>query len=1457
MKKRYLVTRIICFVLVCCMVLSSPISAKADDDGEDETDLNLEEIRAFDRHGKEMVDEEFQSTPKGEITYIRKHTKATSKINYATKYLIMSAKELSFSTDITMDIQAGSATKSSPYVIVPLTGKDNVTDYDEVITSYFFDNQELNTVAKKLGIRPAEGATTIDIYISHVFEISPAEESAWTSLRSRIGKISNSANSKAGNKNSSHYLTANKYDNGNDSLLWYRTMDEFVKPGGMSTFWSNGAANEKMYDCMNIKLQIAVNPKVYGIPVTVFYYDESTDTAVKEESFDDADLKYGEWWKYNGTYSTNEDGEYYIEEDGTTYIIEEGMSAYRTKKNYTWTGNLSTDADKTTKIKSSGIDVDFANQYYSVKNGNSKTKTIAMYIPVQKINGTTNRDEIPKVIDIPEQEDDPVKINVVYYDVKDKAPVKTITADDGTVGQKDYSIKIKASDCGEGYTVDTTGTVLAAHGSKKAVKTKYTTAEAAEQYTIKSFTSSKVVIESELVEAKYTAVWIPVKEGIGVSVHYIDESGAEIGSDNGGKAEKNKKYTYTVDTSKISSDYEPTPGGSYLENGGTTVNMTVSGSTLIVDKFPFDSSSDLYIPCITKPSAGGSGTFFVWNEMKTQGDAKILSDIYTVTDGIPSTEDEYAKVKAAKYLTKGDLSVFSGSRTYTISVRQWATRSWYEDDGWWEGGDPIFGDPDDPTKITGYTPSYYVDNDVPTGDSGWVTSSVTITLPWTYYTVDDYVLYNYAKAILTNGSVDDKFEVAPSYSKITATGSHSGSESDHVKDPAGYTPGMVVTLSGTISSSSSGYHAPSWPSINGTKAYNTVKTTLGPMQVRNDPFTFAGSTVMSGSWVLETDDHVPNTSKLVKSGTVTGNSPAQTIPALRKNLLFSSTGILRYELESQLNNSYAGIYDANVGVNSVQVHTPIVCDVTVTGDNNKYVQNSTADSSVIQLVVGRSDSPGVSNTATNNPNMTNDFTITFSNNGTHRSINGYRTRDYKKYLKVEQVQFPFDTIVDVNFDYNESNDVLVKAGDWYSLPTGTKTIRCYLPEWVAEGLYDVQFRSIALNGTESSPGREYANLSVSSYIATDSETVQVTGKMYGFTIYDIDAGTEWSDVFRLGTTLKYNYPSKYADGTLSSTYNKNNRYFYVSGLKNELGFSTGVLSKYGFPIVAGNNPKYKNLGVLKAGYTWRFKFDTVSQALTNDAATIKITPSFYWVDSNGNNRVKANLYYTENINGSKKSLVKIGSTLDATNIKKDYAGNDAFGINAEELKTTAAIRGVDYKTWTGTVGNVYSYGSLTSNNLFKTYSNSAYASLMSSRGLTGTKTTNDITKAKQTWYFEYSLPEFHAVPYNFDLEAYVRDKGSVNYKESFWLNDGYIIVNFDISAYDKAGNKIMSYSNEAGAATGFCNMFLTEFNGTNTGTKDVTDADGVTFNFYGGDVFMVYADPKKMISGDYSGDHLN
>jgi hypothetical protein len=122
-----------------------------------------------------------------------------------------------------------------------------------------------------------------------------------------------------------------------------------------------------------------------------------------------------------------------------------------------------------------------------------------------------------------------------------------------------------------------------------------------------------------------------------------------------------------------------------------------------------------------------------------------------------------------------------------------------------------------------------------------------------------------------------------------------------------------------------------------------------------------------------------------------------------------------------------------------------------------------------------------------------------------------------------------------------------------------------------------------------------------------------------------------------------------------------------------------------------------------------------------------------------------------------------------------------------------------------------------------------------------------LTQYMQRWYGNYKLPtNVHAVLSGYDVKGYMKDHG-IDYKESFWLKGGYIIVNFYITTIDKNGKERLSYINANNYLNNSnCSMWVTE--GAIAQKKDDT---GCIMNFKAGDFLIYYADKKY--NDDYEG----
>ena len=348
-----------------------------------------------------------------------------------------------------------------------------------------------------------------------------------------------------------------------------------------------------------------------------------------------------------------------------------------------------------------------------------------------------------------------------------------------------------------------------------------------------------------------------------------------------------------------------------------------------------------------------------------------------------------------------------------------------------------------------------------------------------------------------------------------------------------------------------------------------------------------------------------------------------------------------------------------------------------------------------------------------------------------------------------------------------------------------------------------------------------ANTDLSNYVATDQFDIEVSGRLYGLTIYDVCDYPMWEDIFRVqySLDLKRNQSSIYMDGTKNDTYQKNFRYDYTSGTNDQYGNKTDRLSKYTFPLVDGSHPEYLNQGILKTGYGVRFQLTTIGN-MYSQASSIRIRPKFYCVDKSGNNRQEVSLYYEENIENINRKLVKIGSFLDSSNMKHQEVGNPYTGIPMEEINNTIKIIGKDYASSLYRRKELFNFSDILIASDFRTFP-------------------IDNSKYTQNWYGSYYLPCNLYVTYkDFDVYEYASKYG-ISFREDFWIEDGYLIVNFDIRTLDSNGNEVLSYDN------------MWEVEGM---TSSKVSYDGLEFDFIKGD-FIIYK-INSSIQEDYIVDGL-
>lgn len=804
---------------------------------------------------------------------------------------------------------------------------------------------------------------------------------------------------------------------------------------------------------------------------------------------------------------------------------------------------------------------------------------------------------------------------------------------------------------------------------------------------------------------------------------------------------------------------------------------------------------------------------------------------FTTSAGIPTIESLYGQVEATEYLLGYNFEKKVGKKYYTIKVTRNYILQWYSATPGSAGGSKL------------------VTETVP------VTQNVTVERAYGYWQINNFECYKINNAVISNYALPGgSITLTPNYRYYNppyVTISQSLSENDHIIPPPEVKDGIILSAIVITAPDSKKTTKPAIPKEDFSYL---AKTMTGKIKVKSDYLSFNGAIIMSNS-IMETEASDLDLSSIPQCYSLTDRnvmySPNHVIDATKKNGTYPTFGSLTYIKVAKAGSSRADILQYNInGLNNVVIHTPVVCYASITADNDPYVQLINPTKGSIQLVLDPDS-------------RLSDFTVHISNYNFHSGKQGYFTRDFSKTIRnpflsyissinnllKNQVKFPFDVYLDQGITFQDSDDEFIKAGTWITIDRNTP--RFYLPMTVNEGVYTVNFRTIAVNGEPYLNNTEvHANTQLSNYVATDSIMVEVSGRMFGLKIYDLSDYPMWEEAFRIKNSLDFKKDnSKYTDGTSLDSYNSGRYYTYTIGTNDQYGRDTGRSNQYTFPLVNGSHPKFKNVGILKTGYLFRYSLDTIGN-MFSDACQVSIKPTFNYVDKNGKNRTAVDLYYTESINKKTCSLVKVGSARDKINMKTISTGDLYLGIPKQELKKTAKLRGMTYSAFTSKYSAMFNFSDIRLNWAFRTYVNSPYLSRVKSypsfnemkeEGITE----GEIQERMQRWYGQYYIPnEVHAVVKGFDVMDYA-DKYGIDYKEDFWLEEGYIIVNFSIETVGENGKRRLSYMNASNyLENNNCSMWALE-----GPILSKTSYKGPTFNFYAGDV-MIYYSNKKM-SDDY------
>ncbi|MFD0619032.1 DUF5704 domain-containing protein [Paenibacillus sp. GCM10027629] len=771
--------------------------------------------------------------------------------------------------------------------------------------------------------------------------------------------------------------------------------------------------------------------------------------------------------------------------------------------------------------------------------------------------------------------------------------------------------------------------------------------------------------------------------------------------------------------------------------------------TILWEKDGFQLTTTANIGVGTDPDPGGGGkpggsgqcTFTIGSPM--QSSTVNLSDMdpnangvikadnrdsekFDVLKGIPTSESLFTNAFADNYLFKHIWAKMSGKIDYNCSVDVTYKREW------------TVPGPEVCDDIGKCKPGPAV----PESDTQSKTYSFSFTRDYSYWQINNLEVYKINRASMSNYALPGGMvTMNPSgYSPPSLESKHDDSVNSHVR------PTETASFEFTPPVRTGGLNSPpSLPDDTGTLK-GMAQSNTPESKVNNDMVKFNNNTIMDHSEVTKdgpTPANIPNPTTIGRDVLYKPNNMISSTLLNRADT--PSTGTIYYDLLPNNINGGANTQFPINGINTVTVHTPTVIYAGVSDDqeHNQKTKPNPARSAIIL------DRP---------------FTIMMPTKGQHRSIPGYGNRDYQKYIKLKEVWFPFDV-------KTESGTFIPKK-TWYSIPVSDQSSNFYLPVWVDEGDYTILFRTFA----ENSPGTGFttqtnANLNLVNHVATDTVDVEVIGRVYDFRVTDVEDYL-WEGVFRTGK------------GNQAHT----GKYYWV-GPNGIDGALRGNQEPFVLPILKGSNPLQGHSNItVKQGY--KFKFDLKTKGnMFEGQDTIRITPTFYFVDAKGKNRQEVDLYYhTKN-----KYFVKVGS--------KD----DVFPIKAT-LDTR--LRNVPQNEISMTAGTLFDLGLAQGGSNDRSAFIQRYLQLAQREVEIGGFHGLDLSQpmktffgpiqvpagvsvprahaAEQKWYGEYSVPtKSYIVPKGLN----VYQQGRFNDKASFFLKNGYLIVNFNIETLRKGDRK--------------------------------------------------------------------
>ncbi|WP_272039974.1 DUF5704 domain-containing protein [Paenibacillus sp. JJ-100] len=743
-----------------------------------------------------------------------------------------------------------------------------------------------------------------------------------------------------------------------------------------------------------------------------------------------------------------------------------------------------------------------------------------------------------------------------------------------------------------------------------------------------------------------------------------------------------------------------------------------------------DSGSARCAPTIGSPSPG---TRVDSSDLDPNATGVIKSDnrdneTFDVLKGIPTSESLYTNAFADHYLFKQAWTKMSGKVTYNCNVTVSYDREWTV------SGPEVC----DETGCRDGTP-------IPMNDSVPRPYSFQITRDYSYWTISNLEVYKIAKATMKNYALPgETITMNPSgYVPPTLESRNDTAVESHV------VPGQTSSLSYTPNKLTGGLDSP--PDVpDDTELLKRIAETNTPQStVKNDLVKFNNTIIMNDAETSKdgpTPINIPSPTTIGRDVLYTPNHRISSSLLNKANT--ESSGQIYYDLLPGNVNGGANKVLPIHNINTVTVHTPVVNYAWVS-DDQPHNQKTVPDPTRAAIILERP------------------FIVRIPTTGQHLNASshpGYGNRDYAKYFRIKQVLFSFDV-------YTADRTQFIPSNTWVNIPVNQLDTTFYLPVWVDEGNYTIEFRNIAENAPASFTEQPDANTNLPHHVASDKIPVDVIGRLYDFHVTDV-SDYNWEKVFRT-------HP-----GSPEPT-----GHSYWTGLQSIDGDPRGNSAPFVLPIRPGSHPDqgFRNAAV-KTGYHFKFDLKTKGNMFGKQDG-IRVTPTFSFISNDGSSRQEVDLYYHR----GQERLIRIGSPQDVE--KRFVVLNSRLrNVPSIELSDTARYQytyelSPNERNRLTLAEHMVQMANQTSRQKTEIGRYDWMILTAPIRTLIGPKTNipasvnvDRANAAIQHWYGEYSLPaDVYAVPKGTDLEPLAR-QNKLDEKSDTFLKNGYIVVNFNIES---------------------------------------------------------------------------